>query len=134
MAKRTQKTEVARVSISDAAKLLDVTPVRVHGLIKANQLIKGDPIKVGNKDLSSVTQESIDALIARRAEGRAVGTRQYILTLSAEQVAELEQAGYELRPRFVKKASNDQNDSDVSGDSDELDESDEQAEEDAATE
>jgi len=108
-------------TISGTAKLLNVTTVRVHGLIKSGKLVVADEaLKVGNKFVKAITDESIEALIVQRANGQTRnGSRQYIVTLSSEQVDELTTAGYELKPRFTKKAAADV---EVEDEADEIDE------------
>lgn len=91
------------MTISDAAKELNVTTVRIHGLLSDGKLVLAEqPIKKGEKFVKAVTVESINKYAETRKAGTN-GTRQYILSLDADQVAELEKAGYSLKPRFQKK-------------------------------
>lgn len=89
-------------SISDTATMLNVSTVRVHGLIQAGKLqLAANPIQKGEKFVKAVTAESIEALQQGR-QARQEGSRQYILTLTAEQAAKLQDEGYAVKPRFQK--------------------------------
>jgi hypothetical protein len=92
-------------TISATSEMLNVTTVRVHGLIKSGKLVVADEAaKVGNKFVKAITEESIQELMIQRANGQTrSGSRQYIITLEPEQVELLQAEGYELKPRFTKK-------------------------------
>lgn len=96
---------MSTMTISQAAAKLNVTTVRVHGLIKDGKLVVSEqPINQGGKFVKGLTVESVEKYLAnRKAQAGSNGTRQYILSLSAEQVAELQAAGYELKARFESK-------------------------------
>lgn len=95
-------TTAKAYSISDTATMLNVSTVRVHGLLADGKLkLAADPIQKGEKFVKAVTVESIQALQASRKD-RAEGSRQYILTLTAEQAEQLKAQGFEVKPRFQK--------------------------------
>lgn len=110
------------ISIAAAAERLSLSPVRVRGLIKEGRLTA----RIGRKQTSKgfvevtfVTVESIGAYeverldredrieankrakAAKAANRQVKDSKQYIVELTPEQVEQLREAGFELRPRFV---------------------------------
>lgn len=96
---------MAALTIAQTAQKLNVTTVRVHGLIKAGKLqVAEQPVQQGTRFVAAITEASIEKLLADRKErGTSNGSRQYILNLTPEQVEELQAAGYELKARFESK-------------------------------
>jgi len=96
-------------TISQTATMLNVTTVRIHGLLKAGKLeLSDEAVKQGNKFVKGVTEESIANLQLARQLGRQGGSRQYIITLDESELADLTEKGFELKPRFVKKVQDDE--------------------------
>jgi hypothetical protein len=90
-------------TIAQTAALLNVTTVRVHGLIKANKLVvSDDAIVQNNKFVKSITEESITNLQLSRQNKS--DRRQYIIELNDDEYSELRES-YELRVRFAKKVT-----------------------------
>lgn len=95
----------ANLTISEVAKLLNVTTVRVHGLIASKKLVVSEtPKLVGNRYVTTITNDSYSRLIEeRKTRSQTSGSRQYIVSLNENELDELKKLGYDLKPRFEKK-------------------------------
>lgn len=100
------------ITVKNAAVRLNVTPVRVYGLIKAGTLVKSaEGVTVASVEAYELHRneraEQIAVNKAARAEkstGERKNSKQYIVELTVEQVEQLAALGFELKPRFVYKA------------------------------
>ena len=95
----------ANLTISEVAKLLNVTTVRVHGLIASKKLVvSNEPKQINNRFVTTITNESYTKLIEeRKTRSITNGSRQYVVSLNDEQLNELKKLGYDLKQRFEKK-------------------------------
>jgi hypothetical protein len=112
-------------TIKETSDMLGISTVRVHGLVAAGKLaLSEQPLVIAGRFVKAITIDSIavykqqrkqrDEEVARNKQARAEkekkaaeprdGRKQYILTLSPEEIAELnyQMPGLELRPRFSK--------------------------------
>lgn len=114
-------------TISEAASALNVTTVRIHGLLRDGQLILSEtPKQVGGRFVKAITHDSIQEYLIKRvtrseklAERKAAKMeaqqaaesrprkegKQYILRLEPDEVAKVEALGIDLRPRYSRTAA-----------------------------
>lgn len=109
------------MNVTDTSKRLNLSEIRVRGLLKEGKLVRVKAFKVtskGRQEVTYITVESIEKyeswkkdviaqVQARKEEKESKvkspkkDTKQYIVELTPEQVQKLQEMGYEIKPRFV---------------------------------
>lgn len=86
-------------TIRDVAKMLDISEMAVHQAVRAGK-ITATKVQVGKMEKWAISQAALDAYVAGRGRRES---KQYIVVLTEGQFEDLKAAGYDVKPRFVKK-------------------------------